>query len=72
MQSACLDGPVTSITLPIPVDVVEGHRATQGPISEGLRRDETVYISDAVSASRTLKKRGISGKGLEAMREAAA
>jgi hypothetical protein len=42
-------------------------------ISEGLRRNETVYTSDAVERfARALRKRGVSGKVLQdAMRDAA-
>ena len=77
----------TSITLRIPVDVVESlkaiapHKGFSGYqtllkayISEGLRRDEATYASDAVERlARALKKRGVSEKVLkEAMRDAAA
>ena len=42
-------------------------------ISEGLRRDEAVYVSDAVTRlARALKKRGVSKKILDdAMRDLA-
>lgn len=81
------DRPVTSITLRIPVDVVDSLKAIaphkgyagyqtllKSYISEGLRRDEALYISDVVERlARALKKRGVSGKVLdEAMRDAAA
>ena len=81
------DRPVTSITLRIPVDVVESlkaiapHKGYSGYqtllkayISEGLRRDEAIYNSDSVKRlTRALKKRGVSDKVLdEAMRDAAA
>ena len=81
------DRPVTSITLRIPVDVVDSlktiapHKGFSGYqtllkayISEGLRRDEATYASDAVERlARALKKRGVSEKVLkEAMRDAAA
>jgi hypothetical protein len=79
------DRPVTSITLRIPVDVVDSlktiapHKGFSGYqtllksyISEGLRRDEARYSSDAVERlTRALKKRGISDKLLvAALREA--
>lgn len=81
------DRPVTSITLRIPVDVVESlksiapHKGLSGYqtllksyISEGLRRDEATYASDAVERlTRALKKHGVSKKVLDdAMRDAAA
>lgn len=81
------DRPVTSITLRIPVDVVDSlrtiapHKGFAGYqtllksyISEGLRRDEAIYASDAVERfARALKKRGVSAKVLdEAKRESAA
>jgi hypothetical protein len=60
-QRMLRDRPVTSITLRIPVDVVDSLKAIaphkgyagyqtllKAYISEGLRRDETVYTSDAV------------------------
>jgi len=73
------DRPVTSITLRIPVDVVDSlkaiapHKGFSGYqtllkayISEGLRRDEAVYASDAVERlRRALKKRGVSEKVLD-------
>ena len=80
------DRPVTSITLRIPVDVVDNlktiapHKGFSGYqtllkfyISEGLRRDEAVYVSDAVKRlSRALKKRGVPKKVLDdAMRDLA-
>lgn len=79
------DRPVTSITLRIPVDVVDSlkaiapHKGFSGYqtllksyISEGLRRDEAMYSSDVVERlTRALKKRGISDKVLgAALREA--
>jgi predicted DNA binding CopG/RHH family protein len=81
------DRPVTSITLRIPVDVVDSlkaiapHKGLSGYqtllkayISEGLRRDEAIYASDAIERlARALKKRGVSAKVLdEAMRDVAA
>ena len=81
------DRPVTSITLRIPVDVVDSlkaiapHKGYSGYqtllksyISEGLRRDEAIYNSDTVERlARALKKRGVSDKVLdEALRDAAA
>ena len=80
------DRPVTSITLRIPVDVVDSlkaiapHKGFSGYqtllkhyISEGLRRDEAIYAPDAVERlARALKKRGVSKKVLdEAMRDVA-
>ena len=81
------DRPATSITLRIPVDVVDSlkaiapHKGYSGYqtllksyISEGLRRDEAIYNSDSVKRlARALKKRGVSDKVLdEALRDAAA
>jgi hypothetical protein len=81
------DRPTTSITLRIPVDVVENlkaiapHKGYSGYqtllksyISEGLRRDEATYMSDTVERlARALKKRGVSDKILDAaLRDAAA
>lgn len=77
--------PGTSITLRIPVDVVESLKAIaphkgyagyqtllKAYISEGLRRDEAIYTSDAIERlARALKKRGVSGEVLDAaMRDA--
>ena len=79
--------PVTSITLRIPVDVVESLKAIaprkglsgyqtllKAYISEGLRRDEAVYASESIERlARALKKRGVSEKVLaEALRDIAA
>ena len=81
------DRPVTSITLRIPVDVVDSlkaiapHKGFSGYqtllksyISEGLRRDEAIRAADSVERlSRALKKHGVSDKVLDAaLREAAA
>lgn len=81
------DRPATSITLRIPVDVVDSLKAIaphkgyagyqtllKAYISEGLRRDEAMYASDAIQKlARALKKRGVSDSLLvEAMRDAAA
>jgi hypothetical protein len=81
------DRPTTSITLRIPVDVVDSLRAIaphkgyagyqtllKAYISEGLRRDEAMYASDAIQKlARALKKRGVSESLLvEAMRDAVA
>jgi hypothetical protein len=81
------DRPVTSITLRIPVDVVDSLKAIaphkglggyqtllKAYISDGLRRDEAIYASDAIQRlARALKKRGVSAKVLdEAMRDIAA
>jgi hypothetical protein len=81
------DRPATSITLRIPVDVVDSlkaiapHKGYSGYqtllksyISEGLRRDEAIHNSDSVKRlARALKKRGVSDKVLdEALRDAAA
>ncbi len=78
--------PVTSITLRIPVDVVDSlkaiapHKGLSGYqtllksyISEGLRRDEATYASDTIERlARALKKRGVSKKVLDdAMRDVA-
>ena len=80
------DRPVTSITLRIPVDLVDSLKAIapqkgfsgyqtllKAYISEGLRRDEAVLAPDAVRRlASALKKRGVSKKVLdEAMREVA-
>ncbi|WP_347260425.1 hypothetical protein [Rudaea sp.] len=79
--------PVTSITLRIPVDVVDSlktiapHKGYSGYqtllksyISEGLRRDEAAFAPDAMQRlARALKKRGVSDKILDdALRDAAA
>ena len=76
--------PVTSITLRIPVDAVESMKAIaprkgfsgyqtllKSYVSDGLRRDEALYASDAIERlARALKKRGVSDRILdEAMRE---
>ena len=81
------DRPVTSITLRIPVDVVDSlktiapHKGYSGYqtllksyISEGLRRDEATFASDAVQRlARALKKRGVSDKLVDAaLKDAAA
>ena len=81
------DRPVTSITLRIPVDVVESlkaiapHKGYHGYqtllkayISEGLRRDEARFGPDALERlAKALKKRGVSKKVLdEALKEVAA
>ena len=81
------DRPSTSITLRIPVDVVDSLKAIaphkgyagyqtllKAYISEGLQRDEAMYASDAIhKLARALKKRGVSDRVLvEAMRVAAA
>jgi hypothetical protein len=81
------DRPVTSITLRIPVDVVDSlktiapHKGFSGYqtllkayISDGLRRDEALYASDSVKRlARALKKRGVSEKVLnDALRDVAA
>ena len=80
------DRPVTSITMRIPVDVVDSLKAIapqkgfsgyqtllKSYISEGLRRDEANYAPDAIERlARALKKRGVSKKVLdEAMRDVA-
>jgi hypothetical protein len=77
--------PTTSITLRIPVDVVESLKAIaplrgfsgyqtllKSYISEGLRKDEAIYASAATSRLiEALKKRGIPESLLaEAEREA--
>jgi hypothetical protein len=73
------DRPVTSITLRIPVDVVDSlkaiapHKGFSGYqtllkayISEGLRRDESTYASGAVERlAQALEKRGVSRKVLD-------
>lgn len=78
---------VTSITLRIPVDVVDSlkaiapHKGFSGYqtllksyISEGLRRDEAIHAEAAIERlSRALKKHGVSDKVLDAaLRDAAA
>ncbi|MHB1272212.1 MAG: hypothetical protein ACYCZD_05475 [Rhodanobacter sp.] len=80
------DRPVTSITLRIPVDVVDSlkaiapHKGFSGYqtllksyISDGLRRDEAIYNADTIGRlTRALKKRGVSDKVLgEALRDVA-
>ena len=81
------DRPVTSITLRIPVDVVDSlkaiapHKGFSGYqtllksyISEGLRRDEAIHADALVERlTQALKKRGVSDKVLgEALRDMAA
>ena len=81
------DRPVTSITLRIPVDVVDSlkaiapHKGFSGYqtllksyISEGLRRDEAIHADGLVERlTQALKKRGVSDKVLgEALRDMAA
>lgn len=81
------DRKTTSITLRIPVDVVDSLKAIaphkgyagyqtllKAYISEGLRRDEAVFADDGVERlARALKKRGVSDQLLdEALRESAA
>lgn len=81
------DRPMTSITLRIPEDVVESlktiapHKGLSGYqallkayVSEGLRRDEAVYVyGPAARLAEALKKRGVSAKLIEeAAQEAAA
>ena len=81
------DRPVTSITLRIPVDVVESlkdiapHKGYAGYqtllkayISEGLRRDEAAFGSERLERlALALKKRGVSEKVIaEAFRDIAA
>lgn len=83
-QRLAPDRAITSITLRIPVDVVESmksiapHKGLSGYqtllksyISEGLRRDEALYATDVVERlTRALRKRGVSDTLLdEAMRE---
>lgn len=77
---------MTSITVRVPVDVVESlkavapHKGMSGYqallktyISEGLRRDEAVYVfGPAARLAEALKKRGVdAGLIEEATREAA-
>ncbi|MCX7041405.1 MAG: hypothetical protein NT117_01680 [Gammaproteobacteria bacterium] len=81
------DRPVTSITLRIPVDVVESLKAIaphkgyagyqtllKAYISEGLRRDEAAFGSERLERlALALKKRGVSEKVIaEALRDIAA
>lgn len=81
------DRQVTSITLRIPVDVVDSlkaiapHKGFSGYqtllksyISEGLRRDEAIHADALVERlTQALKKRGVSDKVLDAaLRDAAA
>jgi hypothetical protein len=78
---------MTSITLRVPVDVVESlktiapHKGFTGYqallkayVSEGLRRDEAVHVFGAAARlAQALKKRGVSAKLIaEAVHEAAA
>lgn len=78
--------PVTSITLRIPVDVVDSLKSIapnkgfsgyqtllKAYISEGLRRDEVAFAPDAFGRlARALKKHGVSKKVLDdAMRDLA-
>jgi hypothetical protein len=70
----------TSITLRIPVDVVDSLKAIaphkgyagyqtllKAYISEGLRRDEAVFADDGVERlARALKKRGVPDQVVEA------
>ena len=80
------DRPTTSITLRIPVDVVDSLKAIaphkgyagyqtllKSYISDGLRRDEAMYVSDTLNRlARALKKRGVSAKVLDdALRDVA-
>ena len=81
------DRPVTSITLRIPVDVVESLKAIaphkgyagyqtllKAYISEGLRRDEAAFGSERLERlALALKKRGVSEKVIaDALRDVAA
>ena len=81
------DRPVTSITLRIPVDVVESLKAIaphkgyagyqtllKAYISEGLRRDEAAFGSERLERlALALKKRGVSEKVIaEALRDVGA
>ncbi len=73
------DRAVTSITLRIPVDVVDSLKAIaphkgfagyqtllKSYISEGLRRDEATYAPGMIERlSHALKKRGVSKKVLD-------
>lgn len=73
------DRPMTSITLRIPEDVVESLKAIaplkgmsgyqtllKAYISEGLRRDEAEYTSDATSRlAEALKARGVDPQVVE-------
>jgi hypothetical protein len=78
---------MTSITLRVPVDVVESlktsapHKGFSGYqallkayVSEGLRRDEAIHVfGPAARLAQALKKRGVSAKLIkEAVQEAAA
>jgi hypothetical protein len=74
------DRPVTSITLRIPVDVVDSLKAIapqkgfsgyqtllKAYISEGLRRDEAAYAADKLERlARALKQHGVTDKVLQA------
>jgi hypothetical protein len=79
------DRAVTSITVRIPVDVVESLKAIaprrgfsgyqtllKSYIGDGLRRDEATYGTDAVERlAKALKRRGVSDRVVdEAIREA--
>ncbi len=80
------DRPTTSITMRVPVDVIESlktiapRRGISGYqtllklyVSEGLRRDEAQFaVNSAARLVKALKKRGVSKKLLdEAVRESA-
>ncbi len=80
------DRPMTSITLRVPVDVVESlkiiapHKGLSGYqallksyVSEGLRRDEALFVfSPTARLAEALKKRGVDAQLIEdATREAA-
>ncbi len=74
------DRETTSITLRIPVDVVDSLKAIaphkghagyqtllQAYISESLRRDEAMFANDGVEKlARALKRRGVSAEVLDA------
>jgi hypothetical protein len=81
------DRPVTSITLRIPVDVVDSLKAIapqkgysgyqtllKAYISEGLRRDEAMFAGDRLNRlMRALQEHGVSKKVIdEALRDVAA
>lgn len=74
------DRETTSITLRIPVDMVDSLKAIaphkgyagyqtllKAYISEGLRRDEAMFANDGVEKlARALKKRGVSAEVFDA------
>jgi hypothetical protein len=80
------DRPMTTITMRIPVDVVDSlkaiapHKGMSGYqallkayVSEGLRRDEALYVfGPAARLAEALRKRGVSAELIEAATQDAA